>query len=69
MTKVSENHEGDNANTLLVPVYCSDCNIKMKKKYDKTTNVFGNVREFFCKKCRCGFVSYDYSLPQPMCVE
>lgn len=69
MGNLSENHEGNNAKTLSAQIYCPDCDIKMKKKYDKTTYIFGNVREFFCEKCRCWFISYDYSSPQPMCVE
>lgn len=59
MENVNLKQEGNNANTLLSPVFCPDCEKKVKLISDLNTDWYGNLKHYRCRNCKETFVSQN----------
>lgn len=59
MKNVNLKNEGNNANTLLSPVFCPDCEKKVKLILDLNTDWHGNLKYYHCRNCKETFVSQN----------
>lgn len=59
MENVNLKQEGNNANTLCVPVFCPDCEKKVKLISDLNTDWYGNLKHYRCRNCKETFVSQN----------
>ena len=52
MENVNLKNEGNNANTLLSPVFCPECEKKVKLISDLNTDWYGNLKYYRCRNCK-----------------
>jgi predicted SprT family Zn-dependent metalloprotease len=51
--------ECNNANKLLSPVFCPDCEKRVKLIQDLNTDWYGNLKYYRCRNCKETFISQN----------
>lgn len=59
MENVNLKQESNNVNMLLSPVFCPDCEKKVKLISDLNTDWYGNLKYYRCRNCKETFVSQN----------